>query len=253
METTNQNELFPTPAETQAHSGVERNCEWCDKPFVSAKPDAKFCSASCKNSASRKRVRERQRSTLGVEKQMFTPTVIDAPLAATLDVPPHAKFIIAQQEKELKRWEENYKKELEKRESAEAKVLDLKEQIKDMQHKQALAGIEEAKPDFLEKLSGFVPESIRERFLGAIADKLLAPGPMAGAGQLDNEAQQQLSQITNWFTAIPKEAQTMVYVILDAFAQNQDAAALIETLKHVHNLLNHGTTIPNGNNINYGT
>lgn len=250
-----QNELFPNN-EPQT---LTRECNWCGKSYSNIH-NSMYCSTSCKNSASRKRVTERRRS--GNENPVVSPTVAAAPsLAGTLDLPPHAKFIIGLQEKEITRWETQYNKEVDKREQevdkreqAEKELAKLKEQMKDMEHKKALDGIESSKPDFLEKLQQFIPEPVREKVLGALADKLMTPGTIAGiGGQLDGEGQQHLVNISNWFSALPKEGQVLVYHILDLFAQ-QPAEQLGQTLNQVLNLLKNGTTaIPNNNNANYGT
>lgn len=233
---------------------MEKNCLQCGNPFTPKLNRAKFCSSACRAKHSRLHPSEASPQLFeGIPEKKPTPAPSSTQIVATMGaLPPHAQYIITSQEREINRWEENYREEKKKREAAETKLAELKDQIKEQEHKAALNGIESElkKPGMDDKIMGFLQTPFGEKLGGLLLEKLISPaGPqLAGAnGQLDASAQNQVAEIANWYSSLPEDLRAQVYSLLQQFAGSKPET-LPALLKRIQNLLKTGSTM-NGHSM----
>lgn len=238
-----------TPPQTETPKfKLQVECKNCHTTFGANKPSAMFCGNRCRMQYNR--ANPKQQKPAATSNETPAPVLATQLVASLGRLDPSAQYIITSQEKEINRWENKFNKEEARRIEAEKKVAELKDQIKDHEHKQALNGIESElkKPGLEEKLLGFLATPLGEKLGGVLIDKLLpAGGALMGAdGQLDEGAQTQMAQITAWFTSLPEDQRTMVLGILQNFAASAPEQ-LTATLQRITNLLKNGSTVTNYN------
>lgn len=224
-------------------------CEECGTEFDVKKGGARFCSDTCRSRAFRKG----KRSVLQADEPSARPARNDAPTHSTQIVtsmaalPPHAQYIINQQEREITRWEKLYDEERTKRKALEEKNQTLKDQLKDMEHKQALNGIESAKPDLIDRLAGIL-QTLPPPVIEGIAMRFLNTGPglpqLTGGtdGQLDADVQNKVIQFNQWFAGLAKPLQDGVYTLMVKLANAPSEEALQQTITKMQSVLKNGTT-----------
>jgi hypothetical protein len=163
---TQQNPQGDQPPVIDTPAKVVQHCEYCGTEHSR---NGKYCSKSCGNMASLARKVGKANPQLN-----GTPTVV----ATLTDMPSHAQYVIARQEREINDLRDEKKRLLDKLDAAEQKVRDLDRKIMEDQHQQALNGIESKKPDFFDRLQAFFPENVRGQLGEVIISKF------KGAGQI---------------------------------------------------------------------
>ncbi|MGL6121689.1 MAG: hypothetical protein ACRC1W_01370 [Shewanella sp.] len=174
------------------------------------------------------------------------------PAPSFTNLSPQMDIAIDLLKQDSARWKELYNEEKEERKKLQHQNTTLKEQMKDKEHKQALQGIEEKKPDFLDRL-GNLPPQLLEAFtplIGRLGNLLIPEGatPMAGVGGQLDEAQLQLLA---WINSLSEEAQKNLLALL-ATLTHMDEPKLMLTLSQFQNLIVNGTTLNKVDTSMYG-
>lgn len=217
-------------------------CDECGKDYESVSQGAKFCSNTCRGRYFRKMKTSSPTSTVRAETKSAQPASITPVITG---LPPHLQIAIDLLKKDAERMEKAYNEERDRRRKVDAELAKLKEETRDKEHKKALQGLEEKKPDLLDRLAN-LPTPILEQFapvLGRLAGMLIPGGdaaqPVAGVGGQLDEGQ---IQFLNWIASLPEAIQKNFIGLLSTLS-NMDEQTLALTLSQFQNLLTTGTTI----------
>ncbi len=162
----------------------------------------------------------------------------------TLPPPPGAdpasQFIIATQEKEIKRFEELYNKEREARKELKKANEDLRDKVRQMEtdkkiadatvpEKGQLQGIMES--PVLQGLLPFIGPAIQEMSVAMVQrvkDRVNNPAAPAGVAGLDGNSP--IGQFMAWLAAQPEDVQQYVWEVLQAFMSVNNQMELLQRL-----------------------
>lgn len=236
-------QLTILPEQPHTKRTYDKVCDECGKDYQTVSQGAKFCSSLCRGKYFRKM---KTASSLATEAKAEIKSAQPASITPVITgLPPHLQIAFDLLKKDSERMERAYNEERDRRRKVEGELQKLKDDTRDKEHKKALQGLEEKKPDLLDRLAN-LPTPILEQFapvLGRLAG-LLVPGgdvaqPIAGVGGQLDEGQ---LQFLNWIATLPGELQKN-FIGLLATLSNMDEQQLTHTLSQFQNLLTTGTTI----------
>lgn len=169
---------------------------------------------------------------------------IPTPSINTNKLSPEIAITIDLLKADSRRWEELYNEERKERKKLQTEMARQDRDAKDKEYKQRLQGLEERKPDLVDRIANLPPQ-VLEAFapiLGRLGNLLIpdvAAMPMAGVqGQLDESTVQFLS----WVDQLPDDEKKDLFDILGALTI-QDPHLRKVSLAKFKNLLINGTTI----------
>ncbi|HMG94354.1 MAG TPA: hypothetical protein VK589_30045 [Chryseolinea sp.] len=221
----------------------EKICEECGKQYHTVSQGAKFCSSFCRGRYFRKMKPTNTPTTSDTKPAFDKPVQSITPTIAGM--PPHIQIAVDLLKKDSERMEKAYNEERDRRRKAETELQKLKDDVRDREHKKALEGLEEKKPDWFDRLAN-LPTPVLEQFapvLGRLAGMLVPGGEgaqqMAGVGGQLDEAQ---VQFLSWIAALPEELQKN-FMAINAALTHMDENTLAFTLTQIQNLLVNGSTV----------
>ena len=202
----------------KAKEHAPRKCELesCGKEFVPKNDRAKYCSPSCNATASKIRTAMKHGMTVpalgGIEHQAN-------PLFA---IPPHAVMMIDMIKKECDRWEKAYDKEVEKREAAEKKYNDLKDEVAQDENPKGLQGFVQNNTEIISKAL----DHLGPVLAGWLTPKNGAPSPkvLEGAAeqQLTGNTAQYVKLFAEWMAKLNEQSQANVWHLLSLLADTDE-------------------------------
>lgn len=234
-----------TEQETPTKLEKVKPCLNCGKDFTYKLARAVYCSGSCRSTHSIKRKKTGEQPEKKKEESKSETSTLQVPLNG---LPPHAAYIINHQEGQIKDWKKRYEEEREERKKLKDKVQELKEQMQEEKRAQELKGLEDARPGFLDQIQAFVPESVREKVMGALADKLLNMQTPGDVGGIEKPKNTNWQAIQNWYASMPPNFQQKIYEMLNGLAMIPDAKKLELKLTQIINLLSAFSKMRNGSN-----
>lgn len=208
-----------TPAEKPAKAGKVKACLHCGNDFTYKLESAQFCSGTCRATHAVKKKKLGATHEGKEEKPM--PTINSNGQLKLSGLPPQAEYIIYHQNTVIADWRRQYEEEKAEHKRLREKYKELKERISEKERAMELQGIENAKPSILDQLATVVPEDVRSKVLGALADKLLNSGATVQTGV--EGIDQNFAAIQKWYGALPPPLQQKVFEILNALAMISDA------------------------------
>lgn len=215
----------------------------CKREYEAHQSNSRYCSSACRSAAWKKNKSSAPQSIDEKETKQLAP----APAQLLTGLTPQLQIAIDLLRKEGDRWEKSYNEERTRRKKAEDEVLKLKEEMLKKEHASALQGIENAKPDMIDRmLNGLsnLPAPIVEQFaplIGRLGNLLMPSGsaPVEGVqGQL-NEPQ---IQFINWINTMPPETQKN-FMIAMAELSRFDEQKLNTVVGQINQFLLQGTTM----------
>ena len=223
-----------------------RNCDQCGKPYPFSRKTSRFCSGTCRGLAHVKNnsIMKPPSPPIEEEKPEKKSTIIPSPSLNTNKLSTDAAIaieLLKEAKKELQQQLNDERKENKKlKAQLENQILSSKEK----EYNARLQGLEERKPDLLDRISNLPPQ-VLEAFtpiLGRLGNLLIpemATTPMAGVqGQLDEST----SQFLAWVDQLPDDEKIDLFDLLGALTI-QDPSTRKTSLKKVKNVLINGTTI----------
>lgn len=242
-----QTSMFP---EAPGKKEAKRNCDECGREYTFYRDSSRFCSDRCYRKHLKHNVPAETVSKLkvnGKEKSTEPPQVISAQLG---HVPPHMQIAIDLLKQSEKYWKDRYEEERSELKKVKDQLAQAEKQAKDREYQQTLQGLEQKKPDLIDRLAA-LPPHVTEMFaplVGRLGNLLVpegAAGSVAGvAGQLD-EVQ---VQILTWLSQLP-EAQQKELLALIASMMSMNQEKLTFTLNRIKTLFTNGNsadTLPGG-------
>lgn len=193
----------------------ERICDnpRCGKDFTAHRLSQRFCSDSCRSTGRSKKERGSAPVVESSKHILPTPTVTG--------LQPHLQMAFDILTKNSSTYEKWFIEEKRKREELEAEKQKLILQIRDIEQKQVLDGVEENKPSMFERVLNGIPSEWKEHVGPAIGQLAMAlvskvtPSIGGTDGQLD-EAQ---GSLIAWLSSLPDPSRHAMMQILGALAQ----------------------------------
>ncbi len=232
-----------------------RNCDQCGKDYEYKLSTSKFCSDICRVKYSNLHKGEKKESTseetkpakvlngLTVQQQQALPSL-----------PPAAQYIINHQEKEIKRWEDQYKEEVADHKKLREQYQALKDEIATLKTDQKIE--EMAKPSGLDGIMEHpVVVALMPHIgpsIGKLLDKHLVGEGMSTTqmmgieGQLDGEPAQWAKSMLQWYVGLPVEAQAAFAGLVNELTK-VTPNELPNTIAKIINVVSNGTTISKPN------
>jgi hypothetical protein len=182
--------------------------------------------------------------TVEGKSEKKSPIISPTQAINTSKMSPEIAITIDLLKADSRRWEELYNEQRKENKKLKADLERQDREAKEREHKQRLEGLEERKPDFMDRIANLPPQ-VLEAFtpiLGRLGNLLIpdaAAMPIAGVqGQLDESTVQFLS----WVDQLPDDERKDLFDILGALTV-QDPPIRKTSLMKVKNLFTNGTTI----------
>jgi len=243
----------------KAPDPFERSCNECGKTYTAITAKSLYCSGRCAKRSQRKAVSlrgiDQPVTTMNTQKNDQT-ELIEKPEKEKRDrairpkfsnLPADVSIGVMLLEKELDRKERMYEEERAKRKKIQAKYEELKDRTKDEKHAQALAGLESAKPDIMERvMSGLaqLPPQILEGIgpaIGRLMNKVVPPEGVAGQLQ-GGDVDPMTRELLAWIAAQQDQTREMLFGVI-AILMGMEPDKLSATLVQILNLLKGGSTL----------
>lgn len=237
--------LIPEPTKKQAR--YDRKCEECGKDYKAMLRHSKFCSNVCRAAWNRKNGNKKiaeGAQQQDVKQTSSLPAAIVSP--AITGLPPHLQIAVDLLKNEARRWEKSYDDAASKLEKANDRIKELEKKMSDKEHEVALQGIENQKPDVIDRvLNGLsnMPAPIVEQFAPLIGrlGSLLVPSGAAAVQGVQGQLDEPQIQFINWINGLPPETQKS-FMMAMAELSRFDEAKLHNTITQINQFLKVGTT-----------
>lgn len=237
---TDQHILFPANGSTkEKEPGIDiRDCAQCGKKYqFNPRKGSRFCCDKC-----RRDFNEALNSK--EEKQEKKSPAIPSPSINTSKLSPDAAIAIELLKAENARLNNQLTDERKENKKLTAQLARQNQDAKDREYQARLNGLEERKPDFMDRIASLPPQ-VLEAFtpiLGRLGNLLIpdvGATPMAGVqGQLDEATVDFLA----WVDQLPDDEKKDLFDMLIAL-RSQDPPVRKTSLMKVKNLFTNGTTI----------
>jgi len=235
-------ETNQTPAPAAAPQKVKK-CLNCGNDFHYKLETAQYCSGSCRATHSKK---NRSNESNPVAKTN-TDTGSNLGLKMQLSgLPPHATYIIAHQETVIADWKRKYEEERADAKELKQKYRDLKEKMAEEKRAQELKGLEDSRPSLFDQIATVVPEDVRSKILGALADMVIKPAAGGAVAGVEGQADPNWEAIQKWYAALPPNFQQKVFQILSNLAMIQESHQFELKTTQIINLLSTINKMRNG-------
>lgn len=242
----------------------DRICDECGKGYTALTAKSKYCSGRCRKRAERKTLK-------GIGSDNKPDTIMNAPQSTELiekpekekkfralrpkfnNLPPDVSIGVMLLEKEVDRFERMYDEERAKRKKIQSKYEELKERTTQEKHAQALAGIEAAKPDIMERvMTGLaqLPPQILEGIgpaIGRLMNKVVPPEGVAGQLQ-GGDIDPMTKELLTWMASQPEQTRELLFGVI-AILMGMEPDKLSSTLVQIMNVLKGGSTLSGPNNL----
>lgn len=225
-----------------------RQCNDCGKEYEALLSTSKYCSGTCRSRASTERTRAERTERTGFgnipHAQKVEREEVPELKRTTLPPPPGAdpasQFIIATQDKEIKRFEDLYNKERDARKELKKANEDLRDKVRQMEtdkkiadatvpEKGQLQGIMES--PVLQGLLPFIGPAIQEMSVAMVQrvkDRVNNPAAPAGVAGVDGQSP--IGQFMAWLSGQPDDVQQYVWEVLQAFMRVNGHMELLQRL-----------------------
>lgn len=205
----------------------------CGKEFTPTNKRMKYCSGSCRATASKIRTVQTHGATLG-----------NAPAMAAIpggnnfnpfgNVPPHLQFIIDSQKETIVELKEKVKKKSDKVDSLQSEVSSMKDQMRSDENPGGLNGFMQNNPELAAKCLDI---------FGPMLAKVLTPKETTAiAGASDSEV---YKQIAEQFTKYSPETQQMLMDHISYLLSAESEEQLTTVLMQLSRLFTQGSAMQN--------
>jgi hypothetical protein len=238
-----------------------RTCKHCQGDFKPGKKNQEYCSDNCRWNHHKKAKKAAQREGTTTDgdnaprKQTHLVTKLEG-------INAQGQWIIGQQASQIEELKADLKRERDKREQAESKVAELKDDIKIREHKEALQGImeENEKPSIMDQVLGFIsqlPPAVQEKggemLLNGVQKLFNGVGNAVkgGVGNVDGQLDTMVQPIVDWYGTLTPENQNSVRAIFDQLQRIPNEQALKAKLAQMHSMAA-GTPFTQPPKMNFG-
>lgn len=200
-----------------------KNCLECGNSFPYTLETAQYCSNVCRAKANKKKMKTQPelfpQNAAAASQSVPPANAALGSLQQLYFIPPHAQTMIEHYKNEATRWENNFNKEVNRRETIEKELKDLHlERDKEKNHPGGLQG-------FVDKHQDLAMELVRQFgpvLAGAMQNKMNGgvAGQIAGPGALG--VSEQAVAFNNWMASLSPATQESVWTLLTLFMQQPD-------------------------------
>lgn len=209
-------------------------CEQCSKEFVPANKRAKYCSGSCRATASKIRTVQLHGSTLGNAPAQMAAVPGGNNFNPFGNVPPHLQFIIDSQKETIAELKDKVKKKSDKVDSLQSEVSSLKDQMRADETPGGLNGFMQNNPELAAKCLDI---------FGPMLAKVFTPKETTAiAGASDGDV---YKQIAEQFTKYSPETQQMLMDHISYLISIENEADLTKLLSQLMGLFTQGSSMQN--------